>query len=104
MSRDEPVPLRDALSAVGKELGLPALNAFETVVALWRELAGVDVEAHARVRTLREGECTIEVDSPVWATRARYLTGELERVVNDHCGDGVVTRSRVVVAGPRNAG
>ena len=101
MTREDPVPLRDALAAVGKELGLPDTNDLDVLVAVWSELVGSDVARHARVRSVRDGECTIEVEGPVWATRVRYLVGELRRHANERCGEDFLTNVRVVVATPR---
>jgi predicted nucleic acid-binding Zn ribbon protein len=86
----EPVPLRDALEAVSKDLRLAAPDALSALAASWRELAGADVAAHARVVSLRDGKCTLEVDGPAWATRVRYLTNEL-------CRQGSLTEVKVVV-------
>ena len=102
MTPDDPIPLRDALAAVGKELGVPDAHAFGTLVAVWTEVVGIEVAQHARVRSVRDGECTIEVDGPAWATRVRYLTGDLQRHANERCGEGFVTHVRVVVTGPRS--
>jgi predicted nucleic acid-binding Zn ribbon protein len=104
VTRDDPMPLRDALAAVGKELGVPDANEFDTLVTVWSEVVGIDVARHARVRSVRDGECTIEVDGPAWATRVRYLTSDLQRHANERCGEGFVTHVRVVVAGPRSTG
>jgi predicted nucleic acid-binding Zn ribbon protein len=101
VTREDPVPLRDALAAVGKELGLPATNDLDVLIAVWSELIGNDVAQHARVRSVRDGECTIEVDGPVWATRVRYLMSDLQRLANERCGEGFLTNVRVVVAAPR---
>jgi predicted nucleic acid-binding Zn ribbon protein len=101
VTRDEPRPLRDALAAVRKELGLPEGNNFEVLVAMWPDIVGIDVAQHTRVRSLRDGECTVEVDEPAWATRVRYLTSDLLRLANERCGEGVVTGVRVVVTSPR---
>ena len=101
MTREDPVPLRDALAAVGKELGLPATNDLDVLIAVWSELAGHDVAQHARVRSVRDGECTIEVDGSAWATRVRYLMGDLQRHANERCGEGFLTNVRVVVTAPR---
>jgi predicted nucleic acid-binding Zn ribbon protein len=92
--------LRDALSAVGKELGLPETNDLDELIAVWSELVGNDVAHYARVRSVRDGECTIEVDGPAWATRVRYLVGDLQRRANERCGEGFLTSVRVVVAAP----
>jgi predicted nucleic acid-binding Zn ribbon protein len=101
VTREDPVPLRDALAAVGKELGLPATNDLDELIAVWSDLVGSDVAEHARVRGVRDGECTIEVDGPAWATRVRYLMGDLQRHANERCGESFLTSVRVVVAAPR---
>jgi predicted nucleic acid-binding Zn ribbon protein len=101
VTREDPVPLRDALAAVGKELGLPATNDLDVVITVWSELVGNDVAQHARVRSVRDGECTIEVDGPAWATRVRYLVGDLQQHANERCREGFLTNVRVVVAAPR---
>ena len=101
MTREDPLPLRDALAAVGKDLGLPDANDLEVLITIWCELVGNDVARHARVRGLRDGQCTIEVDGPVWATRVRYLVGDLRRRANERRGEGFLTDVKVVVATSR---
>jgi predicted nucleic acid-binding Zn ribbon protein len=97
----DPYPLKDALAEVGRQLGLASLGAFDTVVASWSEVVGTDVQSHARVRSLQDGECVVEVDEPAWATRVRYLGPELQRRANERCGSEVVTSVTVVVKPPR---
>jgi predicted nucleic acid-binding Zn ribbon protein len=99
--RDEPVPLRDAIAAVGRELGLPSPDVVGTLVAQWEEIVGPAIAKHARVRSVRDGECTIAVDGPAWATQLRYGASDLVDRVNEHCGEGAVTSVKVVVTGPR---
>jgi len=101
VTREDPVPLRDALAAVGKELGLPETNDLDVLIEVWSELVGNEVAPHARVRSVRDGECTIEVDGPAWATRVRYVVGDLQRQANERCREGFLTRVKVVVATPR---
>jgi predicted nucleic acid-binding Zn ribbon protein len=96
----EPVPLRDALAAVGRDLGVPDPDALARVVALWEALVGDAVAAHARVRSVRAGVCTVEVDAPVWATQLRYLEQGLIERAEAVLGPGVVTSVKVVVGGP----
>ena len=98
--RDEPVPLRDAIAAVGRELGLASPEVIETLVAHWRDIVGPQVAEHAQVRSVRDGECTIVVDGPAWATQLRYASGDLIARVNERCGEGSVASIRVVVSGP----
>ena len=102
--REEPIPLRDAIAIVGRELGVPAPDVVETLVARWVDIVGPAIAAHAHVRSVRDGECTIVVDGPVWATQLRYGSSDLVERVNERCGAAVVTSVKVVVAGPRKTG
>jgi len=98
--RDEPVPLRDAIARVGKQLGFPSPDVAATVGARLADVVGPAVAEHAHVRSVRDGECTIVVDGPAWATQLRYASGDLIARVNDRCGRGSVASIRVVVSGP----
>ena len=99
--REEPVPLRDAITAVGRQLGLPSPDVLSTLDARWVEIVGPAIAEHAQVRSVRDGECTIAVDGPAWATQLRYASSDLVARVNQRCGPGAVTSIRVVVSGPR---
>ena len=99
--RDEPVPLRDAIAAVGKELGLHPADVVGTLASQWADIVGPAIAEHATVRSVRDGECTIVVDGPAWATQIRYGSSDLVARVNECCGEGSVTSIRVVVSGPR---
>ncbi len=100
MNADEPVPLRDAIAAVSREIGLPAPDVVSTIVERWRDIVGPVIAEHAHVRSVRDGECTIAVDGPAWATQLRYGSSDLLGRVNEQCGEGSVTSIRVVVSGP----
>ncbi len=97
---EEPVPLRDAIERVGRELGLAGPDVVDTLIAHWRDIVGHAIAEHAQVRSVRDGECTIAVDGPAFATQLRYAANDLVARVNDHCGAGSVTSIRVVVSGP----
>jgi len=96
----EPVQLGDAVAAVGRELGIPAADALATLASAWPEIVGEPLVAHATVRSVRDGVCTIAVDGPGWATQLRYAEGQIVDRANRCCGPGVVTAIRVVVTGP----
>jgi predicted nucleic acid-binding Zn ribbon protein len=104
VTNDEPVPLRDTLAAVQRDLGAPSPDAFAVVEAVWREVAGPELATRARVRSVRDGECTIEVDGGVWATRTRYVTGGLLEAANARLGKPILAAVKVVVIGPRRSG
>ena len=88
---DEPVPLSDALAAVGAELGMPAGNVHGRLEERWAEVMGDDVAAHAHLVSVRDGTLTVTVDGPIWATQMRYLeTAVVERAAAV-VGPGVVT-------------
>ena len=104
MSREqvphEPVQLRDAVAAVGRDLGIPNPDAFVALTNAWPEIVGEALVAHAEVRSIRDGVCTIAVDGPGWATQLRYAERQLVERAARCCGPGVVTSIRVVVPGP----
>jgi predicted nucleic acid-binding Zn ribbon protein len=97
---DEPVPLSDALAKVGAELGLAPGDAHGTLDARWGEVMGVDVAAHARLVSVREGTLTVDVDDPIWATQLRYLEPAVVTRATALLGPRVVTRLNVRVARP----
>ena len=100
---DEPVPLRDSLAAVGRQLGIPAADALAALENAWPEIVGEDVAGHSAVRSIRNGVCTIAVDGAGWATQLRYAEGRLVERAERCCGAGVVTSIRVVVSAPGTA-
>jgi predicted nucleic acid-binding Zn ribbon protein len=101
--RDEPVPMREAIAAVGRDLGLAAPDILATITEGWVDIVGPTIAEHAQVRSVRNGECTIVVDGPAFATQLRYGSSDLVARVNNRCGAGSVTAIKVVVSGSRNA-
>jgi predicted nucleic acid-binding Zn ribbon protein len=97
----DPVSLRDAVAAVGKELGMPPPTELSALVDAWPEIVGDAVATHASVRSVRDGVCTVEVDEAGWATQLRYAEQQVVERAAACCGPGVVTSVRVVVAGAR---
>ena len=98
------VPLGDALAAVGKELGMPEPNVVSRIDVVWSEVVGPALAGHSEVRSLREGVCSVTVDSASWATQLRYLHDDLVRRLCDALGTGSVTAIRVAVRPPAGAG
>jgi predicted nucleic acid-binding Zn ribbon protein len=97
---DEPMLLRDAVDAVGRQLGMPAADAFAQLSAAWPEVVGAHLAPHVSVRSVRDGVCTVEVDGAGWATQLRYAEQQLVERAAGCCGPGVVTSIRVVVNAP----
>ena len=96
----EPVALGDSVAAVGRELGMPAPDAFAAIAGAWPEIVGAALVDHTQVRSIRAGVCTIAVDGPGWATQLRYAERQVVERAERRCGAGVVTSIRVVVNGP----
>jgi predicted nucleic acid-binding Zn ribbon protein len=97
VSTHDPVPLADALAAVGEELGLPSGDAFATLVARWDEVVGSDVAAHAHLESVRDGVATVAVDDPLWASQLRYLETAMVDRAATVVGADVVRAVRVRV-------
>jgi predicted nucleic acid-binding Zn ribbon protein len=100
--RDDVVRLGDAVDRLTKELGIPAAGQQRSVDDVWPEVVGPALAAHARVRSIRNGECVVEVDGPAYATQLRYLGESLSAGVNERCGQVLVTSVRIVVSRPRD--
>ncbi len=97
---DRLVSLHDAVAAVGHELGLPEPGGLHGLIEAWPEIVGPALAPHTRVRSVRDGECVVEVDGAAWATRLRYSTDTVLAAVARRFGADVVTRVKVVVAAP----
>ena len=72
-----PVPLGEAIAAVGEELGLGDPRDMGRLLHAWPDMVGEAIAAHARIRSLRRGVLTIAVDAAPWATQLRYLESEI---------------------------
>ena len=94
---DEPMPLRDAVAAVGRELGMPNPDNLADLTASWSTIVGDLLAPHTSVRSVRDGVCTVEVDGPGWATQLRYAQDQLVARITRCCGHGLVTSIRTVV-------
>jgi predicted nucleic acid-binding Zn ribbon protein len=101
---DDPVPLSDALAAVGEELGLAPGNAHAVLERHWADVMGDDAAAHVHLVSLREGVLTVTVDGPIWATQLRYLEHAVTERAADVVGPGVVTSLKVRVGQPKAPG
>ena len=96
----DPVPVGEAIAAVGNELGYGDPRVLGRLVGAWAEIAGPAIAEHAHVRSLRRGVLTIAVDAAPWATQLRYLEAGLVARAGALLGDGVVREARVVVDPP----
>ncbi len=94
---EDPRPLRDALAALGDDLGLPRPSSFTDLAGRWAEVVGDDVAAHVHVESLRDGCLTVAADGPIWASQFRYLENVVRERAAAVVGDDVVRTVRVRV-------
>jgi predicted nucleic acid-binding Zn ribbon protein len=99
---NEPRPLRDALAEVSAELGLGSADAFALLCARWPDVVGIDVAPHCRPGSLRDGVLTVTVDDAPWATRLRYVEGDVIERAGRLVAPGAVRAVRVTVSGPNS--
>jgi hypothetical protein len=95
-----PVPIGEAIAAVGEELGVGDPRMLGRLERAWPELVGPAIAEHARIRSLRRGVLTIAVDAAPWATQLRYLESEIVERAAALLGSDTVTGARVVVEPP----
>ena len=100
MNGREPIELRDALAAVTRDLRMPAPDTVDTITSALADTLGPVLAAQARVRSVRDGVCVIEVDAPAVASRVRYLTDTFATRVNEAAGRPLVRVVNVVVKAP----
>ncbi len=93
--RDDPQPLRAALSGLLREQGWEAQAAVGSVFGRWAEIVGADLAAHTRPDRLDGGELVVIADSTAWATQVRLLAGTLISRLNSELGSAAVTRVKV---------
>ena len=73
--------------------------ALTAVFTRWTDIAGAQIAAHARPRSLNGGTLVVVVDDPAWATQLTYLGTDLARRCSDVAGADSVQRVEVRVAG-----
>ena len=100
----DPLPLRDALAAAGRDLGLPDPDRLTRLLDAWPQLIGEAIAPHAHVRSLRDGVLLVAVDAPAFATQVRYLETHVREAATRLVGAGVVRSLRVVVQTPGRPG
>lgn len=98
MAEDDPVPLRDALTRIGADFGLPAPGALSALETRWIDIVGAEMANHVQPAGVRDGVLTVVVADAAWATQLRYLEADLVRAATTVMGPDVVLRLRITVA------
>jgi predicted nucleic acid-binding Zn ribbon protein len=90
-----PAPLADLMAALSAKRGWDRRLDGAQIHVRWREIAGDELAAHAEPVRLHGGVLVLRVDSPLWATQVRYLSGDLADRANTVLGQGTVARVTV---------
>jgi predicted nucleic acid-binding Zn ribbon protein len=69
-----------------------------TLLARWPLLVGPVNAAHSRPEAYADSVLTVRTDSTAWAAQLRMMAPQLVALLNDHLGDGTITR--VTILGP----
>jgi predicted nucleic acid-binding Zn ribbon protein len=69
-----------------------------TLLARWALLVGPVNAAHSHPEAYADTVLTVRTDSTAWATQLRLMAPRLVALLNDHLGEGTVTR--VTIVGP----
>ena len=69
-----------------------------TLLARWALLVGTANAAHSQPEAYADAVLTVRTDSTAWATQLRLMAPQLVALLNDHLGEGTITR--VTILGP----
>jgi predicted nucleic acid-binding Zn ribbon protein len=69
--------LKNVLEKVLKENNFEGDIETYRIFALWEEIAGTQVAAHARPARISQGILYVEVNDPLWLTQLRYMKREI---------------------------
>src|SRR3712207_5549618 len=69
-----------------------------TLLARWALLVGPINAAHSHPEAYADSILTVRTDSTAWATQLRLMAPQLVALLNDHLGEGTITR--VTIVGP----
>ena len=95
-STRDPQPVGQAMDDLLAQRGWQDDSAIAVLMTRWPQIVGTDLAGHVAPVTFDAGVLTLQAESTAWATQVRLLLPDLQRVVDDEVGRGVVTSLRVV--------
>jgi predicted nucleic acid-binding Zn ribbon protein len=98
-SRDDPIPIADAMSELVREHGWDERLSIQRVFTDWPSVVGPDVAAHCVVEAFDDGVLSVRADSTSWAKDLQLLAPGLVRRLNAELGQDTVLR--VDIRGPQ---
>jgi predicted nucleic acid-binding Zn ribbon protein len=94
----DPKLLSDAVEDLVRAKGWSTDLNVHTLMARWPLLVGPVNAAHSRPEAYADAVLTVRTDSTAWATQLRMMAPQLVALLNEHLGDGIITR--VAILGP----
>ena len=91
--------ISEAVGAYLQSEGLGELAKLAMIESCWDEVVGPAVAEHVRPLSLRDGELSLIVDQPAWATELRFLSQQIVIGLCERCGQAAVLRLKVHVRG-----
>ncbi|HUP99960.1 MAG TPA: DciA family protein [Aeromicrobium sp.] len=98
-SRDDPIPVADAMSELVREHGWDERLSIQRVFTDWPSVVGPDVAAHSTVEAFDDGVLSVRAESTSWAKELQLLAPGLVRRLNAELGQDTVLR--VDIRGPQ---
>lgn len=92
-------PIGDAMDGFIKEQGWQGASVFASITTNWARLVGTDLAQHVHPVRCQDAILTIQAESTAWATQVRMLVPQMQEVLLQALGPGVVTA--IEVLGPR---
>ena len=92
----DPKLLSDAVHNLVQNKGWATEISVHTLLAQWGLLVGSTNAAHSRPEAYADSVLTIRTDSSAWATQLRLMAPQLVALLNEHLGDGTVTRVKIL--------
>lgn len=97
---DEPTPIGEVLKEVIDDQGWTREVNVHQLLARWPALVGPVNAAHSVPESYKDTVLTVRAESSTWAASLRTIAPQLVAVLNEHLGQGTVTR--VQVMGPES--
>lgn len=93
-SRD-PLLIGQAVDDLLAERGWEDDSAIATLVTGWAQIVGPELADHVTPAAFTDATLVLQAESTSWATQVRLLLPDLQRVIDDQVGAGVVRQIRV---------
>lgn len=98
--RDDPVPLRDALDSLRRDLELPDSDVLRQISDVWVATVPAPLADGSAVRGVRAGVLVVEANDPAVASQLGYVQDQVVEAIEHALGRGLVERVHVRVRRP----